>query len=304
MQIPFPPASSERVESRLYEALCWSEIDGTNLLSKVNLFSHRKEHLPTYPHDRGWATDDSDDCDSLSRLTAAAVDLPGIRADVEHLPTYLDTMEAMQLATILVRQSFSLETALLAVQESILAGGALMCNNSAKYETSQWRWKINHEYLNLETASTLNTHRTYMIYVHQARLQCLDRLASNSAKTDINLQGWKDEQEKSTFVLRQMCNEICASVAYHMDTTNNVFGTGESFISSALISASSVEVLPLEQTRYIESVLEYLAFGARESSRSSLVWDARIMTRMGRFNKAPSALEQKARRDQHNPDCQ
>lgn len=232
----------------------------------------------------------ADDKDILDMLSIAALDIPRLRADTEALVQSFCGPAALGSISNILRRAEETESALM--QWLTVARDEIgRHENDLGLGDATVGSTIPSNPLDLHVASTLNTYRVYRIYVLQARLKCLDLM--DCVNTSMGLIGDDTTYDRArcTSTLQQMCDDICGSVPYFLDNEHVPLAIGESFISSALITVSFVEILPTAQRTYVDNLLEQIAFSDRQRTGSELVFDARIMLRMGKFMKSASAIE-------------
>lgn len=223
-------------------------------------------------------------------LSIAALDIPRLRADTEALVQSFCGPAALDSIRNILRRAEETESAL--VQWLTVARDKIdQHENDLGFGDVTVGSTTPSNPLDLHVASTLNTYRVYHIYVLQVRLKCLDLTDCISTSMGLINNDTTYDRARCLSTLQQMCDDICGSVPYFLNNEHVPLAVGESSISSALITVSFVEGLPTAQRAYVENLLEQIAFSNRQRSGLELVFDARIMLRMGKYMNFASAVE-------------
>jgi len=258
----------------------------------VNFYAHRQEHIPEFSEHLDWSSDPEDDIDALSLLTTAALEIPGLRADTAKI-LFSDVSVTPQRVFGLLDRTQRLEDALsdwynwftirLYSEPSLDATYvALHAFNSPGKDL--------HADLDLRSMSTLTTYRAYLIYTLQARFHCLSKLKETHTKTFHTTSHNTINFPETLSVLHNICEDIISTMPFFLSNPAVPHENGEVFISSALITVSMVPELPHEKKLFVENLLHGIAFSTRPRTGFEYVWDARIMTRMGKFSTVPAIV--------------
>lgn len=258
----------------------------------MNFYAHRQESIPAFSEHLDWSSDPDDDTDALSLLTTAALEIPGLRADTANILSG-DVSVTPQEVFELLDRTRRLEDALSDWYDwftiKLCSGPSLDATHVALH-ASNHMIKDLHGDLDLRSMSTLTTYRTYLIYTLQARFHCLSKLkkthTSNCHATSHNT----IDLSETLSVLHNICEDIISTIPFFLSNPAVPHEIGEVFISSALITVSMVPELPHEKKLFVENLLHGIAFSTRPRTGFEYVWDARIMTRMGKFSTVPAIV--------------
>ena len=137
-----------------------------------------------------------------------------------------------------------------------------------------------HVYTNLFIASVVNNYRAIRIFTHSIVVRCLDWLAAAN-----NLLGQVADYDQSFYVLRQMTDDICSSVPYHLGyrlsekkTTSSsaseekaAEAVGGYLLIYPLFVTSCIECVPEEQKTWIRGRMRALAskYGLNQAAHLS-----------------------------------
>lgn len=258
----------------------------------MNFYAHRQEHIPEFSEHLDWSSDPEDDTDALSLLTTAALEIPGLRADTANIlsgDVSVTPQEVFELLDRTQRLGAALSDWYDWFTIRLYSGPSLDATYVALHAFNS-PGKDLHGDLGLRSMSTLTTYRTYLIYILQARFHCLSKLkemhTSNCHATSHNI----TNLSKTLSILHNLCDEMISTTPFFLSNPAVPHEIGEVFISSALITVSMVPELPHEKKLFVENLLHGIAFSTRPRTGFEYVWDARIMTRMGKFSTVPAIV--------------
>lgn len=255
----------------------------TDMSQQVNNYIHRKKSIPPFPGPNGWRSDPEDDLDPQSVLSALVLDLAALRVDADNLAS---SSEPRMAISRMLRRANVMETALDTWYNSYPEQWEPLepssGNDVLAVGFEPWKPPVPHHYPNLSVAYALNTYRNYRIHIHQVQVQCYTALDRTTA-----LKQFARQLDRSLRILHQLCDDICASVPYHLENKDIPHNLGAGFILPPLIAASSVDELPIQQTTYINDQLHKLAFPDHDMTGPWLILDVRISARMAKFKSLP-----------------
>ena len=258
----------------------------------MNFYAHRQEHIPEFSEHLDWSSDPEDDTDALSLLTTAALEIPGLRADTAKILSSDVSVTPQEIFELLDRTQ-RLEAALSGwfdwFSVRSYPGPSLDATRMASHASNP-PGKDLHADLNLISMSTLTTYRTYLIYTLQARFHCLSKLEQTYTNTFHTTSHNTINFSETLSVLHNICEDIISTIPFFLSNPAVPHEIGEVFISSALITVSMVPELPHEKMLFVENLLHGIAFSTRPRTGFEYVWDARIMTRMGKFSTVPAIV--------------
>lgn len=223
-------------------------------------------------------------------MTTAAVEIPGIRADTAKILSS-DVSVTPQRVFELLDRTQRLEAALSDWYDwftiRLYSGPSLDARYVALHASNPLVKDV-HADLDLRSMSTLTTYRTYLIYTLQARFHCLSKLKETQTSTFHTTSHNTINFSETLSVLHNICEDIISTIPFFLSNPAVPHEIGEVFISSALITVSMVPKLPYEKKLFVENLLHGIAFSTRPRTGFEYVWDARIMTRMGKFSTVPA----------------